>query len=94
MIVESNHKIPITHLFLYGLIKKQATRGIYITHKDAMEIIDRRLTRRFPSYVHKIILKELEELKLIKKIGNTSSLHYEITGKEADKLLKNYEIIP
>lgn len=93
MIIKPNGEVPILYLFLYTSIKKKATREMYISHVDIMEIIRRRLLR-FPKYVHYLVLKEMEELELIKKLGNTSSLSYELIGKRIEHLLKHYKIFP
>lgn len=58
-----------------------------------MEIMRRRL-HKFPKRMHYEIIKELEELKLIKKLGMTNNIQYEILGKDIDKLLNKLNFIP
>ena len=88
---------PVIYLYLYKLIKEKAHRGthfnMYINHQCLLEILHRRFNK-LPRVIIYEIIKELEELNLIKKIGATNSLKYEIIGKDKDKLLKRLNFFP
>jgi len=68
---------------------KEHCRGYFISH-DSVRCILRRRLPKFPRTLHYVAIKELEQLKLIKKIGNTISLKYELIGRDADKLLNQH----
>jgi len=88
---------PVIYLFLYKIIKEKAHRGTnfnrYISHSCLLEILHRRFNK-LPNVIVYEIIKELEKLNLIKKIGATNSLRYEIVGKDKDKLLKRLNFFP
>ena len=88
---------PVIYLFLYKLIKEKAHRGaefrFYITHNCLFELMQRRFNK-LPRVIHYQIIKELEELKLIKKTGATNSIRYEVIGKDKEKLLKKLNFLP
>ena len=89
MIKKKGITIPILYLFIYSKIREKATHGIQICHSDLKEIMRRRL-HKIPRHLHYIIIKEMEELKLIKKVGNTKNLKYICVGKDIDKCLSQY----
>ena len=77
---------PVLYLFLYRQLRVKATGGIMISSQCVMEIMRRRL-HKIPRQIHHVILKEMEDLGLIKK-RNTSK--YEILAGDIDKILNNY----
>ena len=92
-----NRDYPVIYLFLYKLIKEKSHRGAefkrIITHNCLRELLQRRFNH-LPRVILQEVIKELEELKLIKKMGATNSLRYELVGKDKDKLLKKLNFFP
>ena len=84
---------PVIYLFLYKLLKESADRHIFVSHRNLLEIFTRRFNK-VPKVIHYEIIKELEELKLIKKIGFTNSIRYELIGKDIDNLLGKLNFFP
>ena len=82
-------KISCIHLTIYKCFKQQAEGRIWINYDCVREILRRRL-HKFPKPLHFVFLKEMEELKLIKRNGNSRSIVYELTGGDKDKLLNQY----
>jgi len=80
---------PIIYLFIYRDMKEKAHRGSFIPHRILIEILKRRLYR-IPRMLNEQIIKEMEELKLIKKVGVTNKIRYELIAKNIDKLLNQY----
>lgn len=79
------------YLFIYKCLKEDSVRGIYITHANALMTLKRRFYR-IPRMLYFTLLKELEELKLIRRVGNTNNIRYELIGKDIDKKLNDYLI--
>lgn len=86
-------EISIVHLFLYHSMKEKATKGLFITHEDLIKVLRSRVYR-MPNYLYRIIIKEMMKLELIKKIGNTNNLHYELISKNAERQLSKYDFFP
>lgn len=81
-------KIPCVYLFIYKVFKDKADGKIYVNFNCIREIMRRRL-HKIPRKLHYEILKEMEELKLIKRFGskNGKNIKYELTGKGVEKKL-------
>jgi len=77
---------PILYLFVYKKIKDKAERKAYVSHAKVREII-RRKCYFIPNHFHSKILKEMEQMKLIRKFGTTNNIQYELVEKEVDKLI-------
>ncbi len=84
---------PVIYLFLYKLLKESANGSSEISHRNLIEIFTRRFNK-VPKVIHYEIIKELEELKLIKKAGVTNKIRYELIGTGADKLLNKLNFFP
>jgi len=88
---------PIIYIFLYKLIKEKAHRGanfnMFISHNCLLELLHRRFSK-LPRVIIYEVIKELEKLNLIKRVGTTTNLKYEIIGKDKDKLLKRLNFFP
>jgi len=84
---------PVIYLFLYKLLKERANGHLEISYRNLTEIFTRRFNK-LPKVVHYEIIKELEELKLIRKIGATNNIRYELIGRGVDKLLKKLNFFP
>jgi len=70
-------------------MRKKANNKPFVTHRCLIEILRRRFYR-IPRRLHYQVIKEMEELKLIKKVGVTNKIRYELTAKDIDKLLNQY----
>jgi len=79
---------PTIHLAIYRLFKNRANGRLSINHDCVRDVMSRTLYK-FPKSIHYSTLKEMEELKLIKRHGNTRSIFYELTGGNADNILNN-----
>ena len=86
-------KIYVLYLYLYRAIKEKSKGRPFISHRNIMEIFKRRLYR-FPHPLHYLVIKEMQELKLIKKVGRTNNITYELIGKDIDKQLNKYDFFP
>ena len=82
-----NHKVPIIYSFFYGLIKKECPRTNFITHRQLMEILRRRLCK-LPTTLYLLIIKDLQFYNLIFKYGRTNNLQYELKLKDVPDDLK------
>jgi len=80
---------PIVYLFIYRDIRLKSNKRPYVTHRCLLEILRRRFYK-IPKRLHYVIIKDMEELKLIKKEGVTNKIRYEILAKDIDKLLNQY----
>jgi hypothetical protein len=81
--------ISCIHLIIYRCFKQEVNGRIYINYDCVREILRRRL-HKFPRAIHYKVLKEMEELKLIKRNGNSRSIIYELTGGDKDKAINQY----
>ncbi|MFW6130034.1 MAG: hypothetical protein ACOC56_02545 [Atribacterota bacterium] len=90
MISNGKRKIPCVDLFIYRCMKEKSVRGIFINYSEVKKVM---FYCRIPKKIHHIILREMEELKLIKRMGNTRNIYYKLLKRDADKLLdKNWFI--
>jgi len=78
---------PIIYLFIYDLIVKKADRTNFITHRDLMELLKRRLCK-IPQKIYYLIIKDLESITFLKRHGNSSNIRYELVGKDAEKIIR------
>jgi len=78
---------PIIYLFLYDLILKSSGRTNFITHRDLMELLRRRLCK-IPKKIYYLIIKDLETISLIKRHGNSSNIRYELVDKDVVKVIR------
>ena len=84
-------KIPCIYLIIYRIFKIEANGRIYLDYSCIREILRRRL-HKFPKPIHYEVLKDMEELGLIKRLGNTKNIKYELTGKNIDKLINKLNL--
>ena len=89
MIYLNGKAIPILYLFVYKELKEGASNKFYVSYSQAKKILKNRFYR-IPHSFHYVILKELGELRLIKKIGGKNCMKFEFVGKDAEKLLRQY----
>lgn len=87
MIIYNRRKIPVLYLFICRLMQERAKSHLYITYAITKELFARRLYF-LPIKYRLLLLKEMEELKLIRKIGRKNSIKYEFLVKDAEKLLR------
>ena len=69
-------------------MKEGAENHISISYKSVREILKRRF-HTIPRLYFPLILGEMEEMELIKKIGNKKNMVYELKGKDLHKQLNN-----
>jgi hypothetical protein len=82
---------PCIHLEIYKMFKEKAQGRNYLDYSTIREILRRRFHEiRRP--LHYVFLKEMEEIGLIKRNGNTKNIRYELTGKDIYKLLNKYSL--
>jgi len=81
--------LPVLYLFIYKKIKEKADRRPCVTHSCVREVI-RRKCYFIPNHLHIIILKEMEEMRLIRKFGTTNNIKYELVEKRVDKLINRH----
>jgi hypothetical protein len=81
------------HLLIYKHFKQKASGRCFINYSCAVEILRRRF-REIPRTLHYEFLKEMEDMKLIRKTGNTNSIKFELIGRNRDnKINKHLGII-
>jgi len=83
--------IPCIYLFIYKVFKSKSNGRIFIRYEDVREILRRRL-HKIPRNLHYEVLKEMEEYNLIKRLGNTKNIKYELVGKDIDKLINQLNL--
>lgn len=85
--------IPCIHLFIYRMFKEKVNGRIYIPFHLVREIMRRRL-HKIPRVLHYEILKEMENYNLIRRIGsdNGKNIIFELTGKDKEKILNQYNL--
>lgn len=91
MITWKKKQIPCLYLLFYKLMKEKAVSHIFISYSSVKEVLMRRI-HNIPKTYHYLVLKEMEELGMIKKVGNKRNLKYEFVGKDIDKLLNQYTL--
>lgn len=79
-------KIPVIYISIYGSIKEKSNGKNQIDYEIVRELLHRKLYA-FPKILHYAVLKEMEEINLIKKIGNTSNIRYKLVGRDIEKAL-------
>lgn len=84
-------KIPCLYLFIYKIFRIKSNGKIFVSHATIREVLRRRL-HKIPRVLHYEVLKEMEGYKLIKRIGNTKNLKYELLSKNKDKLLNRFNL--
>jgi hypothetical protein len=89
VITKKGIPFPILYLFLYRSIRIKARGMTFVSHRCLMELFRRRIYF-IPKPLYSKIIKEMEELKLIKKLGNSNNIRYELIGKDIDKLLNQH----
>jgi hypothetical protein len=77
------------HLIIYKVLKAEAKGKVYLSYDIVREILHRRFFA-LPKWSHHNFLKEMEDLGLIKRNGNTKSIFYELTGGDKDKLINQF----
>jgi len=86
----------ILYLFIYKKIKEKASRVLgsnpCATHALVREVL-RRKFYFIPHNLHIIVLKEMEEMCLLRKIGTTNNIRYELMKDNVDKLI-NQQCFP
>lgn len=80
------------YIYLYKLFKQKSNNRIFISFHCVREVMRRRL-HKIPRCLHYIFLKEMEQLKLIKRVGsqNGKNISY-LTNGEGLKNLTEKEI--
>lgn len=71
-------------------MKEETENPLYVSYNIVKNIFNKRMYH-IPKPYHHIILKEMEEIGLIKKVENKPNLRYELVGKDVHKLLFKYE---
>jgi len=89
MVVSNLKKPPILYLFLYKIILEHSCGRSYITYASVKEILKRRLYK-IPNHIRYLVLKELEQMNLLRCVGKKNNLKYEILNREIDKILNKY----
>jgi len=92
MLMWKGRSIPCVYVFIYQALKDGAENKFYISYDYAKKVLSRRFYRlpRQRSF-HYLILKELEEFKLIKKVGGKNCMKFEFVGEDAEVLLRQYQ---
>lgn len=95
MITKNRDQVPCLYLFLYSKLREKSkiNHGLFIQYKYVVEIFGRNL-HQVPRIFYSIILKEMEDLKLLRRVGGKSGgragYRYEFLRKDIDKLLNQY----
>jgi hypothetical protein len=83
-------KVPSLYLFIYQALKSMSSNKFFISYAEAKEVLNRRLYK-IPKKLHIVVLKEMEEYKLIKKFGeNVKCLRYKFLAQEVEKFINNH----
>lgn len=77
--------VPIIYAFFYSSIKEQSNNYRYISQK-AVFIALRKTIYRLPTAIYYEILKEMEELKLIKRVNRLKIMV--LSRPDCDKKIK------
>ena len=85
------NKIPCIYLFIYKIFKSKAEGKIFISYETIREVLRRRL-HKIPRCLHYEVLKEMEKYNLIKRVGHTKNIQYELLGKDIDRLLNQFNL--
>jgi hypothetical protein len=84
--LKNKEEYPLLYLFLYRQIKEKSEGRPFISHANLMEVMRRKL-HKIPRELHYVVVAELEELHLIKKLNKSA---YEVTGGNIDKILNDH----
>ena len=84
---QNNKYIPTIYLVIYSLFKEKST-GQYILYSDIREIMNRRLYS-FPRKIHFLILEEMCDHNLLKKIDK---IKYQLNNNVAKQQLNHTNI--
>ena len=90
MIQLNKKNIPVLYLLFYRFFKDKSTKRIFIPYSLAKETLTRNV-HNIPRKYYYLILEEMEELGLLRKIGTKRNFKYEFIGKDIDKHLNKYE---
>lgn len=82
--------MPLLYLLFYRFLKEKARNNVFIPYSLAKKALAMKIYNIPRKYFY-LILKDMEELKLLKKIGNRKNMKYEFIGKDVDKLLNKYD---
>jgi|TARA_B100001971_G_C18172395_1_gene527932 hypothetical protein len=72
-------------------MKDKSKKNLFIEYHTVREIFNRRLYF-IPKKYRWCILREMEDLKLIKKVGKKNNLSFKFVGEDADKLLRQFDV--
>lgn len=94
IIIHNGKFYPVEHLLIYKDFKQKSSSKIFITFHCVREILRRKkypISRQW----HYVILREMEYLELIRRIGspNGKNIKFELIGKDIDNLLNQFNII-
>jgi UDP-N-acetylglucosamine pyrophosphorylase len=70
-------------------MREKAGDNIWLDYPSVKEILKRNF-HNLPNVYYYITLKDMEELGLIRKVGNNPRIRYELIAKDIDKLLHDY----
>jgi len=82
--------MPLLYLLFYRFLKEKARNNVFIPYSLAKQALAMKIYNIPRKYFY-LILKDMEELKLLKRIGNRKNMKYEFIGKDAYTLLNKYE---
>jgi hypothetical protein len=85
----AKREIPCVYIFIYKIIKERSNGRPFVSHDSVKQVFSRRWSFIPKQFVAKI-LKEMEKFQLVKRIGNTNNIHYELIGGDIDKVLNQY----
>ncbi len=86
MIRWKGKNIPSLYVLFYKLLKEKARNNIFIHYALAKETLAMKIYN-IPRKYYYLILKEMEELGLLLKIGSGKKFRYEFVGKDIENLL-------
>ncbi len=90
MIQLNKKDIPVLYLLFYRFFREKSRKNIFISYSLAKQTLAMKIYN-IPRKYYYLILKEMEELGLLRKIGNKRNFKYEFMGKDIDKHLNKYE---
>lgn len=85
-------QVPLIYLYLYKRIDERFRVGDIISYSELTTII-KRLLHQFPSRYINVIIKELEEYNLIKRIVSGRSPEFTIEKKDYEDLIRDLDEI-
>lgn len=93
IIIHNGKWYPVQHLFIYREFKKHSLNNLFIDFDCVREILRRR-QHKIPQILRYSFLKELENpLGLIRRVGSSRNIRFELIGKDIDNLLNQYNVI-